>query len=43
MKEQARLSKEQIEGLMEDRRIRIEEFDSRKTRDQDEIQMFTEK
>jgi len=43
MKEQTRLSKEQIEGLTEDRRVHMEEFDSRKKRDQDKIQMLTEK
>jgi len=43
MKEQTRLSSEQIKGLLEDRRVRMEEFDSRRTRDLDKIQMLTEK
>jgi len=43
MKEQMRLSKEQIEALTEDRRVHTEEFDSRRKRDQDKIQMLTEK
>ena len=43
MKEQMRLSKERVDGLLDDRRIHMEEFDSRKTRDQDKIQMLTEK
>jgi len=43
IKEQTRLSKEQMSGLMEDRRVRMEEFDSRRSRDQDKIQMLTEK
>ena len=43
MKEQTRLSKEQVDGLLEDRRVHMEESDSRKTRDQDKIQMLTEK
>jgi len=43
LKEQTRLSKEQIEGLAEDRRVHTEESDSRRKRDQDKIQMLTEK
>jgi uncharacterized protein YaiL (DUF2058 family) len=43
LKEQTRLAKEQIEGLLEDRRIRIEESDARRLRDQDKIKMLTEK
>jgi len=43
MKEQMQLSKEQVKGLQEDRRVRMEEFESRRTRDQDKIQMLTEK
>jgi len=43
MKEQTRLNKEQTEALLEDRRIRIEESDSRRLRDQDKLQMLTEK
>jgi coiled-coil domain-containing protein 77 len=43
LKEQTRLAKEQIDSLLEDRRIRIEESDSRRLRDQDKIQMLTEK
>ena len=43
MKEQMRLSKEQVDGLTEDRRVRMEEFDSQRARDQDKIQMLTEK
>ena len=43
MKEQTRLSKEQIEALAEDRRVHTEESDSRRKRDQDKIQMLTEK
>jgi len=43
LKEQTRLSKEQVEGLMEDRRVHLEESDSRRSRDKDKIQMLTEK
>jgi coiled-coil domain-containing protein 77 len=43
MKEQTRLAKEQVDGLMEDRRVRLEEFDTRRLRDQDKIDMLTEK
>ena len=41
--EQTRLYKEQVDGLLDDRRIHMTEFDSRKARDQDKIQMLTEK
>jgi len=43
MREQTRLSKEQFEGLTEDRRVHAEESDLRRKRDQDKIQMLTEK
>jgi len=43
LKEQTRLSKEQLEGLMEDRRVRMDELDARKARDHDKVQMLTEK
>ena len=38
MREQTRLNKEQTEALLEDRRIRIEESDSRRLRDQDKLE-----
>ncbi|XP_054844890.1 coiled-coil domain-containing protein 77 [Eublepharis macularius] len=43
LEEQARLSKEQLEALLEDRRIRIEEAQVQHQRDQDKIKDLTEK
>nr|XP_020644658.1 coiled-coil domain-containing protein 77 isoform X1 [Pogona vitticeps] len=43
LEEQAKLSKEQIEALLEDRRIRIEEAQVQHQRDQDKIKDLTEK
>jgi ribosomal protein S12 methylthiotransferase accessory factor YcaO len=41
--EQTKLAKEQIDALMEDRRVRLEEFETRRQRDADKIQTLTEK
>ncbi|XP_074862360.1 coiled-coil domain-containing protein 77 isoform X2 [Carettochelys insculpta] len=43
MEEQARLSKEQLDALLEDRRIHIEEVQVQHQRDQDRIKTLTEK
>nr|XP_056702568.1 coiled-coil domain-containing protein 77 [Euleptes europaea] len=43
LEEQARLAKEQLEGLLEDRRIRIEEAQVQHQRDQDKIKELIEK
>lgn len=43
LQEQARLTKEQVDALMEDRRVKAEEYETRRLRDQDKIQMLTEK
>ncbi|NXH44473.1 CCD77 protein, partial [Dicaeum eximium] len=43
MEEQARLTKEQVEALLEDRRIQMEEAEVRHRRDQDKIKAVTEK
>ncbi|XP_062990498.1 coiled-coil domain-containing protein 77 [Elgaria multicarinata webbii] len=43
LEEQTKLSKEQIEALLEDRRIRIEEAQVQHQRDQDKIKDLTEK
>lgn len=41
--EQTKLAKEQIDALMEDRRVKMEEFETRRQRDLDKIQTLTEK
>ncbi|XP_073078924.1 coiled-coil domain-containing protein 77 isoform X1 [Manis javanica] len=41
LEEQTKLSREQVEGLMEDRRIRIEEIQVRHQRNQDKIKELT--
>ncbi|NXS11320.1 CCD77 protein, partial [Neodrepanis coruscans] len=43
IEEQARLSKEQVEALLEDRRIQMEEAEVQHQRDQDKIKAITEK
>ncbi|AWP08748.1 putative coiled-coil domain-containing protein 77 [Scophthalmus maximus] len=43
MEEQVRLAKEQIEGLMEDRRIKTEEAHAQRQRDQERITALTDK
>ncbi|NXU62828.1 CCD77 protein, partial [Horornis vulcanius] len=43
LEEQTRLTKEQIEALLEDRRIQMEEAEVRHRRDQDKIKAITEK
>ncbi|NWY46630.1 CCD77 protein, partial [Sylvia atricapilla] len=43
LEEQTRLTKEQVEALLEDRRIRMEEAEVRHRRDQDKIKAITEK
>lgn len=41
LEEQTRLSREQVEGLMEDRRIRIEEIEVQHQRNQDKVKELT--
>lgn len=43
MEEQTRLTKEQIETLMDDRRIKMQEAEAQRNRDQDQIRVLTEK
>ncbi|XP_062346976.1 coiled-coil domain-containing protein 77 isoform X2 [Cinclus cinclus] len=43
IEEQTRLAKEQVEALLEDRRIQMEEAEVRHRRDQDKIKTITEK
>lgn len=43
MEEQTRLAKEQVEALMEDRRIKTEEAQAQRQRDQELIAALTEK
>ncbi|NXX30126.1 CCD77 protein, partial [Nicator chloris] len=43
LEEQTRLTKEQVEALLEDRRIQMEEAEVRHQRDQDKIKAVTEK
>nr|KAG5711308.1 hypothetical protein BaRGS_006005 [Batillaria attramentaria] len=41
--EQAKLAKEQIDALMEDRRVKEEEYETRRRRDEEKIRILTEK
>ncbi|XP_064632480.1 coiled-coil domain-containing protein 77-like [Lineus longissimus] len=43
LEEQTKLAKEQIEALMEDRRVKTEEFETRRERDAEKIKTLTEK
>ncbi|CAF1498018.1 unnamed protein product, partial [Didymodactylos carnosus] len=43
LEEQTKLAKEQIESLLEDRRVRIEEYDVQRKRDEERIKHFQEK
>ncbi|CAH1784825.1 unnamed protein product [Owenia fusiformis] len=43
LEEQTRLAKEQVEAMMEDRRVKIEEYDARRDRDTDKIKTLSEK
>ena len=43
LEEQTKLSKEQIETLLEDRRVRIEEFDVQRKRDDERLKQCQEK
>lgn len=43
IEEQTRLTKEQVESLLEDRRIQMEEAEVRHQKDQDKIKAITEK
>lgn len=43
MEEQTRLAKEQMESLLEDRRIKTEEAQAQRDRDQDQITALTDK
>lgn len=43
MEEQTRLAKEQMETLMEDRRIKTEETRAQRNRDQEQIRALTDK
>lgn len=43
MEEQTRLAKDQIEMLLEDRRIKAEEAETRRIRDQEQIKVLTDR
>ena len=43
LEEQTRLAKEQLDALLEDRRVKVEEAETRRQRDADKIQTLTEK
>lgn len=43
LEEQTKLAKEQIESLLEDRRVRIEEYDVQRKRDEDRLKQAQEK
>ena len=43
LEEQTRLSREQLEAMTEDRRVKQEEFDGRRQRETDKIQVITKK
>ena len=43
LEEQTKLAKEQVDALLEDRRVRIEEFETRRQRDEDKVKTVTEK
>ena len=43
LEEQTKLAKEQIEALLEDRRVKVEEMETRRVRDTDKIKALTEK
>ena len=43
LQEQTKLSKEQVHALMEDRRVKEEEFETRCQRDEDKIKTLSEK
>lgn len=43
LEEQTKLSKEQIDAMIEDRRVKIEESETRRRRDTDKIKTVTEK
>ena len=43
LEEQTKLAKEQVDALLEDRRVRIEEFETRRQRDEDKIKTITDK
>ena len=43
LEEQTKLAKEQIEALEADRRVKIEEYDARRERDEEKIKTLTEK
>ena len=43
LEEQTKLAKEQIESLLEDRRVRIEEYDVQRKRDEERLKQAQEK
>jgi coiled-coil domain-containing protein 77 len=43
LEEQTKLAKEQIESLLEDRRVRVEEYDVQRKRDEERIKQAQEK
>ena len=43
LQEQSKLAKEQMEAMLEDRRVRMEEEETRRTRDADKVQLLTDK
>jgi ElaB/YqjD/DUF883 family membrane-anchored ribosome-binding protein len=43
LQEQSKLAREQMEAMLEDRRVRMEEEETRRTRDADKVQLLTDK
>ena len=43
LEEQTKLAKEQIEGLLEDRKVKVEEAETRRQREEDKVGMLVEK
>ena len=43
LQEQSKLAKEQMEAMLEDRRVRMEEVETRRQRDADKVQLLTDK
>lgn len=41
--EQAKLAKEQMDAVLEDRRVKEEEYETRRQRDEEKIRVLTEK
>ena len=43
IEEQTKLAKEQIDGLLEDRRVKVEEGEAKRQREEDKVATLTEK